>query len=546
MSTKVFVENPEEISKRYDSAETELTNWQNLLEVAYLYTVPTRVNYDMEQGTSTNDFIFDNTATQAIPKFANNLINFVMPPNQRWMNLAVDKLFALKSNLNDDLVGKMKIAAQKTMDLIFIYINKSNLFSVAYEIFQDLCIGTAALILNEGDDLNPLKFESIPISSLIFEELGQAIFWKHKRIILRDIKKKWPEAKFTMQLDSKYESNPNDKIDLLEGIITYEQNPPSSKFYHFVMINDSKELIYERWLDYNPVTLFRWKKRPSETFGRGPVLEILNDIMLLNKMSEWFAMGIKYSAIPAYITYDSAILNPYNAYPTPGALISADFSKSQGRPPIMEIPGGEKIVNLADTIKEYRQRINDALLADPLPPQDADPRQTATAANIRHSTWLQQNSAAAERLSNEFVKPLISKIIHVLRKKTLVNDIIFQGNRISIKIDDNQVELDYVSPVIDLQNQTDLSNFDQWMQRMLQIYGQGAIVALDQAEVIEWTAEKENINLELLQPKSKIKSIINSMQSQVQQGQQQQQQQQQQPPSQNQQNPLSPSSFQQS
>jgi len=516
-TVKFYVDTAEDLNKRYEADKVSLSTWLNLLEVAYMYTIPTRVNFDRQNGSSTNDFLYDNTATQAIPKFANNLVNFCMPTNQQWMEFSVDKLFVKQNKLSDDTVHNLRDDAQKMMDLVFIYIERSNLYSVVFEVFQDMCVGTGALLVNEGDDGDPLVFESIPISSLIFEEYGKAIFWEKPKTKLRDIKSNWPGATLSQALEEKLRTNPSDEIDLLEGIICYDDNPRSKQYYHFLQVKESKINIWERWLDYHPVTILRWKKRPGETFGRGPVLEILNDILSLNKMTEWFLMGVKYAAIPSYITFDSAILNPYNAYPTPGSLISADFSRSGGKMPIEPIPGGGKIEELGEVIKMYQQRVSDALLADPLPPPGTDPNKTATAANIRHDTWLRQNTAAAERLSNEFIKPLMSKIVHILRKKTLINDLKLNGQTVSLNIHDHHIELDYKSPVIALEDQNALQAFDRWAQRMIQLFGPIGAGAIEVAGFIEWSADKENIDLDLVHKPAEVKKMFAAALKQQQQ-----------------------------
>jgi len=178
--------------KRFEATKKRRINWEETYRDALEFTAQRRDTFDdKETGEKQYTQVFDSTAISAITKFASNLQSGLVPPFKKWIKLTPG------ANIPEE----NKSEAEKTLEAItntmFKYIHTSNFDTQVSESFIDLAMGTGALLVNEGDDSQPLHFIAVPLSELYLEDgkFGQIqTVFRLFKMSVRNIKAQWPKA----------------------------------------------------------------------------------------------------------------------------------------------------------------------------------------------------------------------------------------------------------------------------------------------------------------------------------------------------------------
>ena len=252
-------ESPSNRQKRFEKARERKVLWDPILQEIYRYTIPNADDFTLKNrvpGDARTNNIWDFTALDALQTFATNLQTALMPVLQRWAKLVANE------EVEDNMKGELNTKLQETNDIIFEFINKSNLSQAFYESALDLGIGTGVLLMNEGPDEDPLRFTSVRISNVYFEE-GENHkldnFWREiRRLPNHRIKRFWPNAKLPPVLESRIKRDPYGEINLIEGTIFYPDNPKGKEYLYYVQEEGvPKDIVFE-WRDYSPWIVFRY------------------------------------------------------------------------------------------------------------------------------------------------------------------------------------------------------------------------------------------------------------------------------------------------
>ena len=156
--------------------------WRSLLEDAYELACPQRNPYDnVSPGSRKTDRVFDSTLPQALFRFSSRLQSELTPPLQKWGNLVPGPL--VPEQHREELRGKLQILR----DIFFATLAASNWDTAVHEYWLELGLGTAAMLVLEGDDETPVHFVVVPQPFFALEEgpYGgiSAVFRKYKMAV---------------------------------------------------------------------------------------------------------------------------------------------------------------------------------------------------------------------------------------------------------------------------------------------------------------------------------------------------------------------------
>lgn len=528
-----FCENAEDRYKRYKKAYDRLiTYWQSELEDIYDYCIPGRNTWQQptEGERKTND-IFDDTAVKGVQDFATNTLTFLMPPFKQFAGLELPRSVKNSGKLSDNQIQQIEANLEDQMGTLFEYLNQCGYANAFHEAFQDLAAGTGCIIINEGDDYKPFSFSSCPLSEIAVEEGPSGRlenFWRTKKYSMRQIKRIWPMAELTHDLQSLHDNQPDEEITIVEGVICYPDNEEDGKYFYYVSDLKSKADIYSEFRDYPPFLGFRYSKLSGEVMGRGPASFAIDYIRILNLLVEYDLRSAKFDAFPSYLVPSTQIINPNTTVLEPGSIIPVD-SQFAGQNPIQPLPGNPNKQQSQLRIEYYQQLIGAIFASDPLPSPQVERDSTASEANIRYKEWIRKNSSSILRLQDEVIIPLFETLIKILRKKAIIRDLNMMNGVIEVKANNGQVKLVYDSPILDNQKTEDLQNTDALVSRMLQTFQQYGLMGLNYEEFPRYWAEKLNVDMDLIKSPSDVKQTIgnalqtlNQMQNQAQQPQPQQ------------------------
>jgi len=494
--------------RRYNRAYALAVQWYSLLYQAQHYCIPNRNLFyytNQVQGVTKNAKIYDTTAVAATRKFVAKAHGALTPPQQTWAKLEAGTQFS------EEDAEKVNAYLEKTNAIVFDYIRHSNFDLAINECYYDLAVGTFVLVINEGDDENPLLFSSIPLAQMAFEESVngriESAYRTWGEVKISEIEIMWPKIDLPEWMRNSLDQDPNASVAALyEGVVYMHGEKEPFKYVVWV---DSEILLEESYWK-SPWIIARWAKHNTEIQGRGPIMDALPSIISLNEMARLELVSANLNVCRPYMAFSDGVFNPWTFNLTANTIIPIARS-SDGIFPIQALPDVAHPEFGQITSADLRMQINTLLFASPLGEITENPKQTATEVAIRQKTFAEEVGPSFTRLQQEYLAPTLQKCLDVLQSKGIVEKLEINGTIIQAR---------YQSPLVLAQGQQDVDNFVQYCQTMQLIYGEEGASVINPINTPGWVAMKKGVDKELVLTKEELKSALESR-AQAQQMQQQ-------------------------
>jgi hypothetical protein len=401
---------------------------------------------------------------------------------------------------------------QKATDKIFHYLRSSNFDLAVHECYYDLAVGTAALVVKRGTPECPLMFYSIPIDQLAVEQsingYIESCYRTFGEVRISEIMLMWPNAKLPDWMMQMYQDDPNAVVkNLYEGVVyrVHKRDKP----YTLVLWVDNGILLEED-MDSSPWVIFRWNKINNEIMGRGPVMDALPSILSLQEVMRLELTAANFNICKPYMAYSDGVFNPWTFQLTANTVIPVS-PNGAGTWPIQAFPDVANPAFMQLTSQDLRQQINKLLYAEPLGPTNA-PTRTATELAIRQRNLAEEIGPVFTRLQQEFLSRVIKRVVFVLQELGLLE---------SITINNQDVQIEYQSPLVAAQGQQDVATFTEWYQVQQGVLGEAAVTAINPAAFPQWSATKMNIDPTLVNTPEGIQQMLQAKQNEMNMMQQQ-------------------------
>lgn len=502
------------LKKRIEKAESEQLLYQNLFETAYELALPQRNLWSLRsQGEAKTEKVFDSTGMIAVNSFVNRMQSALTPPFQKWAELTSGP--AIPEERRQEVNKVLEVMTS----IAFSVLNSSN-FSVAVgEMYYDLAVGTGAMLILEGDDETPIRFFSVPTSEIALDE-GESgkiegIFRKHE-ITGRGVEGTWTDRKFKVvipiELKKLIKDKPSEKIKFDE--VTYWDN--KDKIWRYEVLWKREHRIVQAEYKVNPWVIVRWSKIAGEVFGRGPLLQALPDLKMLNKVKELGIKSAQLNVFGAWTVADDNITNVNNIRIRPNALIPVSRNAGPNGPSIQRLPTTGDFNQQNFMVEELRQQINTLMLAKRLPP-DAGPVRSATEIVQRVKELQVDAGASFGRLMFEFIQPLFQRVIQILENKGIIA---FGGG---IKIDNITTTVQILSPLAKSQGIDEVQSIVQADQTLkaLDPSGQTSIMTMNLEKTGAFVANKLGVPASLLRTDEEKRELMAGVIESQKQNQQQ-------------------------
>ncbi len=474
------------LKKRIEAAKAVQLQYKALFESAYELALPQRNLYNnRSQGETKMEKVFDSTGMMAVNGFVNRMQSSLTPSFTKWAELKAGP--AIPPERKPEVNKILELVT----DIIFSTLDSSN-FSVAVgEMYYDLAVGTGAMLVLEGDDEMPIKFITVPTANLSLDESesGQisGIYRDHK-VVARAVIATFPDAKLTSDLLEVIQDNPEKEIEFEEA--TYWDD--KDKLWRYEIIY-KKDKIVKRTYEVNPWIIVRWSKVAGEVMGRGPLLQALPDVKMLNKAKELLIRSAQLNIFGVYTVADDGVTNPNTIKIAPNAMIQVARNAGPSGPSIAPLPRTGDFNAQAFMFEDLTQRINTLMLNDRLPP-DAGPVRSATEIVERMKQLQVDTGAAFGRLVYEFVQKLLQRVIHVLENKNIIT--FGEG----IRIDNMNVTTQILAPLAKAQGLEEVNtivNTDQVLKG-IDPTGNLSQLTLNVDEVGSYVADKLGVSPNLI------------------------------------------------
>ena len=477
----------DDVLKRHEKALTKKEDFRSLYEECYEFALPQRNLYDgyydgKTSGQKKMNRVFDATAINSTQRFANRMQSGIFPPQRKWCRLEP----------GTDIPQERKAQAQASLDIyadkMFAALKQSNFDIAIGEFLLDLSVGTAVMMVQPGDDINPINFIPVPQFLVSFEEgaNGQVDnVYRRMRIKGESIMRQWPDANIPEDLQKKIDQKPTDDLDFIEATILDQKR--GDFCYHVIHRESKTEIVYRR-MTRSPWIVSRYAKVAGEIYGRGPLITALPDIKTLNKTLELVLKNASLAIAGVYTAADDGVLNPNTVKIIPGAIIPVARNGGPQGESLKPLPRAGDFNVSQIIMNDLRMSIKRILLDESLPPDNMSAR-SATEVVERMKELSQNLGSAFGRLINETMIPLVTKILGVMDDRGMIN--------LPLKVNGLEIKVSAVAPLAQAQAMEEVQNVLQYAQ-IVQGAGPQAQSILKIDVMMEFIADKLGVPQRIL------------------------------------------------
>lgn len=478
-------QDPKHLFKVYKKGCDQKDNFWSLYERAYNLVLPNRNLYNEPQAGQRRNFQnYSSIGSQTVDRFVNHMQSSLTPPFKRWVELQAGE--RLPAEIRDPL---NQIYSQSTRTG-FEILNASNFDVAVTENFYDMSVGTGCMIMYDGDDNDPVMFETVhPKDVVIVEDVyGRPHYvFRKRKVEAVQIKEIWPTIKLNTELQRKIKSDPLCEVCLIEVVYRYK-----NLWYYEVLFPDTQERIYEATMSRSCWIITRLGKVPGEPYGRGPVIVALEDLQMYNKAKELQLRSAQLSVFGTYTVVDDGVINPNTIVLSPGMFIPV--ANNGVNPSIMPLGTAGNFDIQQFMLGELQTDIKTIMMNDRLPPEIGAVR-SATEYQLRAGGRQIDMQSYFGRLQHEFVQGIWSNLVTIMYERELMGEIPPE----LANLDNIIMQARVVSPLAKEQGIVDMQNTIQTWQAAIALAGQENVNASYKVEDLpKILARDSGMSLDLL------------------------------------------------
>jgi len=468
----------EKILNNIKTATAERDNWTSRWEDCYDYALPNRTGFFNEMsGEDKTDKIFDSTAVQSTQEFASRMQAGLTPPFAKWFELKAGS--DVEKKLRQDVDAQLEEIAEYVWEVL----QNSNLDQELHEGYIDLAVGTGSLLVEEGDELQPIKFTAVPQPQLImtagpFGALDN--IYRQRQLTVDAILTLWPKAEIPKEMKAKAKDKPNEKFSVVECVEKDWKKKGDETYVFTVISSEPKSILFEsefKGFGSNPWIPFRWSKAAGETYGRGPLLNAMPDVRTLNMVTELVLDNADMAITGMWQADDDGTINPDTIELVPGTVIPK-APTSAGLQPLGS-PGNFDVGQFV--MKDMRHNIRKALFNEQLGSPEGTPM-SAAEVHTRMADLARTIGSAYGRLHNELVTPLLRRVVYILKKQGRINVPMINGR---------EVKVINTSPLAQAQHNENVARVARWTELANASFGpQVTNTVIKAEEALKYTAKE--------------------------------------------------------
>lgn len=444
----------------------------------YDYALPGRTSFFARSPGDQAPEIYDETAVVAVQEFSSRIQQGLIPNFSKWCKLAAG------SEIPEDQRDEVDIELEKITEEVFTVINSSNFAQEANECLIDIAIGTACMEVREGDAVDPVIFNAVPLPELAMleaEDDSLGWFFRSRMMRVSDVAEKWKgklPAEMTVKAEANQKAGKETKVEVVRCV--YREPGPALKYKFYIFLPKEKVMLEEQTfsgIGASPLIGFRWSKAAGEVWGRGPLFNVMPAVRTANLVVQMILENAEMAIAGVYTAEDDGVVNVNNIRLNPGTVIPV-APGSRG----LQAVGASGSFDVSQLVLgDMRNNIKRALFNEQLGSPDTTPM-SATEVQQRMADLARQIGAAFGRLQVEFVNRVIQRVIFILKKQ----------NRISVPVvNGREVKIVATSPLAQAQAVEDINAVNNWLGLINQHYGPQVVqTETDSAHITEYLADK--------------------------------------------------------
>lgn len=354
-----------------------------------------------------------------IPIALDDLVSFLMTSmfnrSSKWATLKMnEKLYKLVSgDMEEYLVGseidKLNKQLENTSDVVFTYLNQSNYYTeIAKALREAVNLGVGCYRITETTNAyTPFTFQYVPLDDLYYwvDSLGRP---NYVFKVLRDMSEVAINLMFKgeCKIPSKLKNPDEDSETLMEIVVPAEED---GKFTYMITDESFKEVLLEKEIDYNPITIFRWSLEGSNPWGLGLSLKGLKCFKELKDLKDKRkASAEKLLDPPLFLSGDKSLAMSLSLeakainYAGNRTNTGLGMNTEIGVTPIQTVG---TLLPLDQDIAEKYNEIRQLYISNPLGNVADTTRRTKTEVEMRLQSLRQKWGLSYELLAQELLTP---------------------------------------------------------------------------------------------------------------------------------------------
>ncbi len=315
----------QEFEKRRGERATYESAWKDIRQFVRPNTVD--FNATSSPGDVRTERMYDSTAMQANADLANEVVADLFSPAERTFGIAVAGDIELNRDPDviewTDYVSEVIFAAYSD--------ERSQLTSSVHEVIQDVtAFGNGILLQEWSPDERQIIFQSKPLANCYFglnkDNLVDSMY-RNEDMTVKQIKEMFPEAVW----EDSDKDPPEKKYCVIHAVYPRSQSERTGSykgrmpFASCWVIKEKKKVIDEGGYRSFPYHTPRWNKVSDEVYGRGPAINCLPSIRMLNRMKLTAIRAAQKATDPTVWLPSEGIRLPYKEFP--GAVNFYDKSE---------------------------------------------------------------------------------------------------------------------------------------------------------------------------------------------------------------------------
>lgn len=395
--------------------------WLSVWREVRKYVMPTYSDYLTEGGARGQD-IFDTTAIEARKRLAAGMYNWMAPPDKRWFELVAQ---------SDELAKDDEVSAYfgEVTKIISFALANSNWASVLIQVLNNLACGLDGIVYCEdGGYSNILNFRSFPVETVCYAENSKGkvdTVFREFEMTGRQMIQEFPDVPEEILRDAADERLKDKKYKILHAVYPRKdrqldrrdnKNMPYADVYIEL---GTKKIIADGGFEENPFAVCRFEKSDNETYGRGPGIDMLPTVKMLNRMQQAYIIAAEHRADPTWLVPDGSMIEKdFNK--DPGAVIAYKPDINNAKPEML--PFASNGVKEFQDIKEVQDQVKTGFFWDIFDPLGDMRNITATEAEIRNDGKMIPFAPIAGNLHNELFRVIIHRVFGIVSRRGLLPD----------------------------------------------------------------------------------------------------------------------------
>ncbi len=395
-------------------------HWLALWRKVRHYCMPDQED-TLPRGAETGLALFDTTALAARERLASGMYSWMAPSDRRWF-----KVQSADRDLSE--TGEVADWFALATDCLEAELASSNWAGELLKSLNDLACGLDAVIYCEdGGAASALAFRSYPVETVCYavderDRLDTVL--REFELTARQCLQRFGESCPAEVRDA---AESQDRCDearaLLHAVMPREvvmpEEPGAAHMPYLSLYIDlkTKAVLDESGYEEMPYAVCRFRKSNREQYGRGPGIDALPEIRMLNAMRECFLRNCEHAADPPWMVPDGSLASR-NFNKGPGGLIFYRPAMSGAKPE--PVPRGNSVALDAQVIDAERQRVRERFFWDVFDPLGDLRNMTAQEAVIRNNAKMVPFAPIAGNMHTDLFGPLIQRAFGVCLRRGLL------------------------------------------------------------------------------------------------------------------------------